>query len=62
MGKNALPIAFRQVQYLVAELHITDLRVTEPLAAAGAQAHIVPGPEATKSGLFIDSSPTSAAR
>lgn len=58
MSKNPLTVTFGQMQYLVAELHLPDLGVTQSLDPARAQTHIVPRPQAgelrTVHGQFAD--------
>ena len=48
MCNNSLTVTFGQMQYLVADFHLPDLRVTQSLDPARAQTHIVPRPQAGK--------------
>ena len=52
VGEDALAVAFRQMQNFVAELELPDFGVTEPLASARAQAHVMACPEGREFGAL----------
>lgn len=50
VGEDALPVAFGQVQYLVAQFEFAYLWMAESFGSAGAEPNIMPCPQARELG------------